>query len=353
MRSDEFMGPGHQTINQEALDDLFHINSENLNQREIPLIPLYEPEHEENDLNWFLWVIQDSGVQRIKGGAKEGRYFAKQPESNEDVFFDFLHFYTQHASWPDLMGISARIEDDLRNLATSLSKIALYQHLASKQDLDTRRFVVSEIEYIFTLCRSLYDHLQFMAAKSWTHIELNEDRSQEQLPSSFADMTLKGQEPNIVPADDLKEKYGLPSILAEFYEDEAEEFAKLRDIRDKIVHKGETFEFIFETEDGYAVKKDMSPFEDYDIWDDEDILENNLVSIWPFLAHIMLQTVSSMDKFGKILQSQVAFPEEIAPGYKVYMKGSYVQNLAHLENIKEDDIWGEQVVDNIRSHMDD
>lgn len=345
------MSQGAPGLNKEELEKLFHI-ADDLHGRAVPLIPVYDPAYDgehvpdwADDPDWFVWhPTPDGELRALDGFPKEGRYFAEDFASDNDLFFQFLHIYTQHASWPDLMGILANIEDDLRNLATSMAKMGLYQHLAETSTFDTRRFVITELEYVLMVCRSLYDHLQFIAQKSWDKVKLK-DGGKNQLPSSFADIALHDNDP--VPAGDLEESYGLSPTLAEFYETEAEEFAEIRGIRDDIVHHGRTFELIFTTDHGHAVQATREPFATFDVWDEDDFLENDLAPLWPFTAHIIHHTITAMNRFQEALMTEIGFPPAIAPGYNVYMTGEYIHNLGRLGTLMEDEKWGDPIVDEI------
>lgn len=342
-------------IKSDELEKLFHI-SEDLHGRAVPLLPVYDTDYDgeqvpdwADDPEWFMWHPDSDGkLHSLNGFPKEGRYFAKEIASDRDIYFPFLHAYTQRASWPDLMGILSNIEDDLRNLATSMAKLGLYQYLATSSSFDTRRFVVSELEYILTVCRSLYDLLQYIAKKSWEKVELK-DRDKSQLPSSFADIALHGESP--IDANDLEESYGLSPTLAQFYEDEAEEFAKIRELRDDIVHHGRTFELIFTTEDGHAVQASSEPFDSFEIWDEDDLMENDIAPLWPFIAHLIHHSITAMHRFQEALFTEISFPPKIAPEYNVYMIGEYIHNLGRLDTLMEDDVWGSPITDEISAEL--
>lgn len=342
-------------IDREELSKLFFL-ADDLHGRAVPLHPVYDPEYDgehmpdwADDPDWFLAVIQNGEVHWVDGYPAESRYFGKEAASDQDVFFPFVHVYTQHASWPSLMGILERIEDDIQNLAVCMSKIALYQHLSQSSTFETRRFVVSEIEYIFSVCRSLYDLLQDIARNSWDIVQL-EDGGKNALPSSFASMALSGDEP--VPVEKLEEKYGLSPTLAEFYESEAEEFARIRSFRDSILHHGRTMNLIFVTEEGYSVQSSMEPFTSFDVWDDDTFLENDLAPIWPPIAYAISHTIGAMNRFSQALTSEIAFPPEIAPEYKVFIRGPYVHNLGHLGELMNEDVWGQQLVEEVEEELD-
>lgn len=342
-------------IDKDELPKLFYLANE-LHGRAIPLQPVYDPEYDgkhvpdwADDPDWFVSVIQDGKVNWVDGYPAESRYFGKEAASEQDLFLPFVHFYTQHASWPNLMGVMERIEDDIQNLGMCMSKIALYQHLSQTSSFETRRFVVSEIEYIFSVCRSLYDLLQDIARNSWDIVQL-EDGGKNSLPSSFASIALSGDDP--VPAEELEEKYGLSPTLAEFYESEAEEFARIRSFRDSILHHGQTMDIIFATEEGYSVQSSMEPFASFDVWDEDTFLKNDLAPIWPPIAYTIAHTIGAMNRFSHALTREIAFPPEIAPDYKVFIRGPYVHNLGRLGDLMNEDVWGEELVEEVEGELE-
>lgn len=52
-----------------------------------------------------------------------------------------------------------------------------------------------------------------------------------------------------------------------------------------------------------------------------------------------------MNRFSNALTGEIAFPPEIAPDYKVFIRGPYVQNLGRLGDIMNEDVWGKQLVE--------
>lgn len=349
------MANQHGDIKQDELGKLFHLRDD-LHGRAVPLHAVYDPDYDgkyvpdwADDPDWFMWIVQDGELHALDGFPAEGAYFGKEAASEKDVYFPFIHFYTQHASWPDLLGIMSDIEDDIRNLAICMSKIALYQHLANNSGLATRRFVISEIEYIFSVCRSIYDRLQFIAMKSWEKVQLKEG-GKNQMPSEFSDIALHGNAP--VDADSLVEKYGLSDTLAKFYQQEAEEFIKIREFRDDVLHHGETIDLVFTVDEGYAVQSHIKPFANFDVWDENTFLENDLAPLWPPLAYVIHHTLTAMNRFQDALTTEIAFPPEIAPDYVVYMRGEYLHNLGYLESLIEENVWGKPLLNEIKKSLE-
>ncbi len=100
----------------------------------------------------------------------EADYFGKKPESDNDAYIEFVNFMYQRWVAKDIARELECMKDDIHDLASCLLKIDLYYKV--RNDYSVSRFVKTEIEYIFTVCRSLYDFLQVIAKKTWSHVKL-------------------------------------------------------------------------------------------------------------------------------------------------------------------------------------
>jgi hypothetical protein len=179
---------------------------------------------------------------------------------------------------------------------------------------------------------------QRIAKELWDSVDLFDKAARKQsLPSSFADMALTGNAPRSV--DELKLKYGLSPALATYYNGEADFFRKLRKFRNDIEHLGLTPELVFATPKGFAVSADSKSFAPFGIWKEETFLPNRLAPLKPVIAHMVKETLFSMGRFVMALSQEIQFPEEIAPGYKVYMRGRYTDRLLKLNEYIESDPW--------------
>lgn len=329
-----------------------------LRGRVIPTGFIYDPEHDNpnlpdftDDEDWLNFVPGPDGDLRFFIGEPiEGVYLGKEPEEPEnDLKITFLELYYQRLSWPDIAGLFPKVIDDLRNLATSLSKLALYQKTLPGSSMGLHRFVQTELEYLFVTSRSMYDNLQFIASNTWdkVHATREDDDFSDSLPtSSFRKMALHGGDP--VSPDTLQERYGIPEGLAEFYSEEAEEFQKIRDFRDAVAHQGDSPDIIFRTEEGLAVKVNSNPYSQFDVWNEEQINENNLAPLWPFAAHIVDHTISALDRFvSGLLDKPLHLPHELAEEYNVYIRGPHIPNINYLDNLMSDDDWGRKFTDSV------
>lgn len=332
--------------------------TESLRGRVIPTGFIFDPEHDNDalpdfaeDEEWLNFIPGSDGELRFyKGEPMEGVYFGKEPEDpTNDLNITFLELYYQRLSWPDIAGLFPKILDDLRNLASCLSKLAIYQKTLSDSTIGLHRFIQTELEYLFVTARSMYDNLQFVAANTWDKVEAvnEEDDFSASLPtSSFRKMALDNDVP--ISVDTLQAKYGIPQGLAEFYSEEAIEFKKIRDFRDAVAHQGDSPDIIFRTEEGLAVNVSSSPYSEFDVWNEDQINENDLAPLWPFVAYIIDHTISALDRFvAGLLDKPLHLPHELAEGYTVYIRGPHIPNLNHLESLQTDDVWAVEFVESV------
>jgi len=108
------------------------------------------------------------------------------------VYFEFINFIHQKAVDPSIFKIVESIDDDIYNLSACLSKLELFYNLRNQGGVYIQRYITTEIEYIFGVCRSLFDLFQKTAKNYWNSITLvNQSIVKKELADSFADMSLK------------------------------------------------------------------------------------------------------------------------------------------------------------------
>lgn len=296
---------------------------------------------------YHMWLRRDNGWWRFQpADLAVSDYFAKAAAGPDDTFSPFVDFLYQRCRNVEALRLLKCITDDMHNLGACFKKLELYHEEGQRGSSETRYFVITEIEYMVSVCRSLYDLQQRIAKELWSNVALKDNSvKKKELPPSFADMALNGD--GVRQAQDLQAKYGLGPKLAGFYPGEAEFFRKLRKFRNDIDHGGLTPETIFTTPRGFAVNSDAKPFAQFGVWKEETFMPNKLAPIKPVLAHIVRETFRSMTKFAQAIAGEIQFPEEIAPGYRVFMRGYYIDRLARLTDYIETEPWypeGGQVI---------
>jgi hypothetical protein len=133
------------------------------------------------------------------------------------------------------------LRDDVFNLSASLAKIS---HLHATKDIvgpGVSRMAVTEIEYLFSVCRSVFDLLQEIASALWGTIKLHDSSvTKKPLKETFSKMILfQGRAST---EKELIERFGLPQPLAAYYARNAEFFMTLREFRDNVIHRGSQVE---------------------------------------------------------------------------------------------------------------
>lgn len=341
----------YRTFSTDEMEKLFHFRDD-FDGSMVPLYAVYDPDYRGeqyqdwgDDSDWYIWVAGADGLERIRGFPEQSLYFGTEAESWDDIYFPFFSFYIQSARYPDVMTLIERLLVDVRHLSTSMSKIGLFDHLSRNGGLNPDQFVKSEIEYIFTTCRSMYETLQLVARNTWDHVE-RLDRGKQSLPQKFSDIALDGDDP--VEIEYLKEERGLPDELAQYYIGEAEDFVLTRDARDKIIHHGKAVDVVFGTDDGLAVRTSDEIFENLDVWDEDDVSENGVAPLWPVLAYVVQVTLNSLNDFVDAINGCVRFPKAIAPEHAVFLRGDSVRYLPYLSYLIEVDPWKVYILENVK-----
>lgn len=320
---------------RDELDKLPHIRDD-VGDRVVPLLPMKDADGE-----YHVWVDVEDGLQELQtagDGVEEADYFAPETDHPNDIHFPFVEFVYQHCTWPGTIETVHNIREDVHHLAACFTKMQTYYQARENDDVTIRRLPDTEVEYILSTCRSMYDLLQEVARALWEEIELiNEDRWKGSLPKRFGQVFL--DDDGILPADELVETYGIPPELANYYVTEGPDFMLIKEHRDSIIHDGESRTASFIIDDGFGVSAERSPLREFDIWEDGMLKENNIAPLRPILAGIVDHTLGSMNRFVAALTKRIAFPPEIAPDYHVFMRGPHLSNLANLDWMRTAGVW--------------
>jgi hypothetical protein len=201
------------------------------------------------------------------------------------------------------------------------------------------RFSATELEYLATLTRTVFDLLQEMISIIWREKVQLLDESAEayrrghSLPETFSKVVLQDKQ-NFKSADDIERDYRLPRALAEQYANLGPFFSKLRDLRDRVVHGGSGFGVIFATERGFCVYPKTPPFSSFEGWRPEHCFNENISSVLPWIADTILRTIDACNGLMTTLASIIKLPPEIAPGYRVFVRGPHNEALAEVLKVQ-------------------
>lgn len=321
-------------VSQEELRKVTYLQVGEPQGRTVPLFPCYR-----EDGTWELWVPTNGGLQKMRPIAMaEGKYFAKAPQSAADVYLMFFDFMCKRAYWPDIVPLIEGIYDDLQNIGACLAKLDLFYNESKRTGFEARRFVITELEYLFLVCRSLYDLLQECVSTMWPKFKFHDPNlGKHQLPPSFRKMILKNGKP--MTKQELLARYLVPQEMADYYLRQAEFFQWLREFRDFVSHSGKSFEFVFSTEKGFAVSIDTKPFSSMSIWSDKNTKPHKLGSVRTLTAHLITSTFKAIEEFTILISQIIIFPTDIAPELRVFIRGPHTANLQGLELRMKQQAW--------------
>lgn len=273
---------------------------------------------------WRIWFsLGDGRYVESHGWPAEGCYFGEVSERETDVYLHFIDFIAQKASYTEISRAFNGLYDDYFNLSSSLAKIS---HIHKTKDVlghGDARMVVTEVEYFFSICRSMIDLFQEIACELWGKLTLYVDFLPEKKPlrKSFREMVLyKGRLTN---KEELQARFGLPESWANFYLKHAEFFLQIRKFRDNIVHNGSQVQTIFSGEHGYLVNLNFKPFGDMQVWRETDKVTNDLVPLMPALGMVAFKTLLVCEEFAAMMESSFEFPEPLVPGMRMYSRGYF------------------------------
>lgn len=309
------------TASFEELKKLPHLNAAAFDGRVIQLLPVWNGEQ------WKFWIPGPAGrlaeIQIVD--AAKSLYLTKvKPAAESDASIYLLEFIWQRLTFRELVGLIAAMEDDFHLLATSAAKLEHF-HL-SRGTIDEgllASFVRSEIEYVLIVCRSVFDLFQEIVSRFWNnHVRLLIDaedstKNRNKLPPTFSKIVFhQGRQQT---ADEIVAKYALPTAVARQYVTHTPFFESLRVARDRIIHGSASVGTIFVTDMGFAVSPTSKPFDAYP-WQQKHYYNENIVSLTPWVAHIVLTTIQSLTQMIAALSSTIQFPEELAPTYRVLLR---------------------------------
>jgi hypothetical protein len=318
----------------EELKKIPYIDSVAIQGRTVQLMPLWDGTH------WRMWFDTGSGL--IEGKVLdtiEGDYVAKSAARETDLFIPFVHIMWQYASFPEVVGFISAISDDFHNMGTSIAKLRHFWKFRGQiGNGNETRFASTELEYLVALCRTVFDLLQEIFSLLWSNsVRLTSPgaeafRKGHPLPKTFSKMVLDQKE-RPRTADEIVSKFRIPPPLAQQYADAASFFAQLRRVRDRVIHSGGNFRGIFGTERGFCANPKAVPFNDFAGWKAEHRYNENISTILPWLADLVLRTIETCNGLVGTFAQIIVLRPAIAPNYFVFVRGPHNDALASLLHV--------------------
>lgn len=306
------------------------LRKDELHNRFIPTLLFYA------DKNWRAWFqIESPDGQKcveVQAFPAEAFYFGDGPERPTDLASAFLTIIGQFANFTDLGKFYSAMHDDILNLSASIAKFEMIEKSRKTQE-GSARLAATEVEYILSVCRSMFDLFQELFAKIWDKTRLVADAKKGELKKAFSQMALIGG--SVRSAEELTAAYGLPPAIAACYARNAPVFVRIRDFRDGLIHRGGHIQSIFAGESGFTIQKKFGPFANLRIWDDAEEEPNALVPLKPAISMIVHATLAAFEEFAYAIRANIRLMPPMVPDMNLYVRGYF--NDALLATLRDAD----------------
>lgn len=305
-------------INRNELTKIPYLKAEVLGDRVPALLPFWDGNE------WHMWVPHESGLMKMVAvDSTHSDYVAREPAKTSDWFISFVNFMWQRAGWNENAAQIAAIQDDFHCLAASVAKIRHFHRTREMLgDGIAASLAATEIEYITIVARSVFDLLQEGLAATWNGrvklLDEGKNKSRKPLPREFRKVIFEGETERT--AEQISARFGLPLIVSSEYLKIAPFFMSLRSQRDRIIHGIGKGPLLFCTEKGFCVLNNAKPYAPENP-SREQRYNENIVSIHPWIAGVITQTISACNSLVESYSKQIQFPPEIAPGFRVFVRG--------------------------------
>jgi hypothetical protein len=275
-------------------------------------------------------------------------YVAREPAATTDLFVPFVDFMWQRATWSGVRGPFDATRQDFHDLATSVAKIDHFFACKTDLGIGSAFFVATELDYVFIQARRTFNHVHEVIARIWhQHVRLVDEalerrRKGTTLPDSFRGLVFEKGKP--CSSERITERFVLPPAYASACAQVFPFFESILSTRDEIMHGLDQRARIFRTNCGWCVDPTERPFSKFNVWTEAHRYNRKLVSLRPLLAHVVLGTITSCSVLLDAFAKQVVFPEPMAPGFHVFIRGPHNAALASLLAVADgaSPWWGEE-----------
>jgi hypothetical protein len=303
------------TLSLSEFEKIPYLNTQTLSGRVFTCLTFYD------EGEWRVWLAAGDKLIEVKAWPSEAFYFSKEPAAPGDFCSHFLDFMAQRASFPIMIKPLNGLQDDFYNLSAVFAKLEIFRKMSLIDRNGLSRILVTEVEYLFSVCRSIFDLLYEIHKTMWKGILINGEKTKNQLPSKLSTLMQNGDKPSTAKV--MMAKYGLPEAWAVFYEKHSIFFLSLRSFRDNIIHHGSQIHSIFVGEGNLSVSRKHRPFNEMNIWHSHEIEENEVVPLIPALAFVSHQTLAACEDFSIMLESTIDFPPPLVPGMFLHVRGNH------------------------------
>jgi hypothetical protein len=199
-------------------------------------------------------------------------------------------------------------------------------------------FARSEFEYLFVVCKSIFDTLQKIISILWNKsVKLIDGTERKNLPDSFRAVVMADKKVRTI--DEIQARFGLPRELAQYYSEQCEFYEKLKSIRDDIVHHDKSLDYFYSLEEGFAISDTTRLFQDFPIWNENDKKNGHLYSVRPLLSFLITKTISSCNEFCTAISRVIGFPRPIIEGGFIFVRSPHIVAVVDMETALRTSTW--------------
>ena len=299
--------------------------------RSIFLLPYFSSESAE----WFGF-LQHPGrfLQRVAlVDVVSGGFVASAPlKADQDFCLPLEDLVFQRMSFSGLARPLSGLEDVIESFASLLELYEQVSHNCQEERAGAPQTAQLLVNHLMVVARTAFDVLQGICRGVCAIVKRTDDKTKplmKQLGDSFAKVALHEDEPRAI--EELMEKFDMPRPLAGFYNSYAPFLARVRDIRDEVVHRGHNAGFVFNLDQGLAVATKERPWNQLQIWDERSLGHNNLGSLRMLFAYIIAETMTATTRFGEAFASCIRLPEPLSPANHVFLRGPLNHHLLRLD----------------------
>lgn len=163
-----------KAVKLNEISKIEYLDYKNLMGRAIPSVP-----YRNSNGEWIMWLPQNGELIWIYAEPAKSCYVAEESDSPNDCYLPFFDFIFKHVYYPNLQLKIHSILEDFHNMCTVIAKIDSYFYILRGHRKDTSTFVMTELEYLFVLCRSMLDLLQVVVAAIWKDCKTKNSQCEE------------------------------------------------------------------------------------------------------------------------------------------------------------------------------
>lgn len=306
------------SVNASELAKIPYLSQEAAAKRHnVDILPYWDGER------WYCWIPHNGSLMTLHPmDAVETDYVGKSAQREDDLLIPFVEFMWQRGNFTHVNRYFRAICEDFHNLFTSVAKLkALHSMKQTKSVQIPSSFISTEIEYMLTVSRSIFDLLYKTIREIWERTTLVETSAfpERKLPKKFSEFVLEGDKRKPRTVESILNKHQVPPGFAAAVVRHADFFTRIRSLRDSIIHDTGPAPTFFVLDGGYGVSPKALPFAHFP-WRESHYFNDDVVSLLPWIADLVLQTIEVCNNIMFSFAQEVSFPPELAPGNHVFVR---------------------------------